>query len=151
MSNFVIRFWGSGLGQVLRWLLYIPIGLLLLWSVKLLSIVFFAWLFRDARGLVIIGLLFGGVALFIPAGGLYYLVGLMIMKTCPAPKVGMIIFGVLFYLFEIIGLVGSIIDLEWQESFIFATASIVCITIFSVILRISWDEPAEQFRQVNPA
>ena len=93
------KFWRTKTGLLLRWITYIPLGLLLLVFVQSTCMVFLTWLFRDTRDFFVIGLLLGGVAAVPAAVTLYYLSFRFISDMCPSPKPGMIIFGTVFYLF----------------------------------------------------
>lgn len=126
MSNF----WESKLGKIIRWALYIPVGLIFLELIKILSILFLVWFFGDMKGFLIIGILFGGVAFIWFAGFLYYLSILLISACCPAPKKGMLVFGTLYYLLSIYVIISYFQkDQRWEIITVSVLSTIVCAII----------------------
>lgn len=131
-------FWDTPIGLSIRWILYLPLGLVMLKITQFLSIAFLTWLFRDLRGLVIIGLLFGGLMFFFMAGAAFYAVAYLVMKICPAPRQGMAVFGVVFLCWELLIVVGSLIDHDWKTATIVVLTSAVSIVILGTLIVQSW-------------
>jgi hypothetical protein len=94
-------FWNSVFGKILRWLLYIPVGSILIVLIEVLSIAFFIWLFQgDMRMFIIIGFLFGALFSLLPIGVMLYYFSIIFANQmiCPSPKVGSVIFATLYIL-----------------------------------------------------
>lgn len=142
-----IRFWDSQAGRLIRWTLYVPLGLLALKAVQVGSILALTWLFRDVRGLVIIGFLFGGFGFIVMAGGIFYFVALLIAKICPNPKLGMVIFGVLYYLSEGLAAIHSILNHDGSTMGVILSAILLSGALLATVIYITWNEPETIRRQ----
>ena len=92
-------FWGGSLGRSIRWLTYVPIGIALLILVQSLALVIFSWLFHDGRDFFVVGILLGGLTALPATATIYYLSFFLIAEMCPSPKLGMVVFGTIYYLF----------------------------------------------------
>ena len=122
-------FWNSILGKIIRWISYIPIAFIAIVIIEVLSYMFFGWLFRDMRGFIIIGILFGGLFTLLPmVVMLYYFALFLSVNICPSPKVGSIIFGVLYGL----GAITQIIKIFTIEGAGIITTFIVIKIIFII-------------------
>ena len=108
--------------------------------VKIGCVLFLAWLFRDMRGLVIIGLLFGGIALFFLAGYIYYGSIKLISIVCPKPKPGMLVFATLYYLNELSIFISAFTrNDEIAEISAVAVPALICAAIAFFAFREAWN------------
>ena len=104
-------FWRSVLGKLIRWALYIPVGLVSVTLIESFALLFFGWFFHgDARWFLVVGILLGGLVVFgVPIVLLYF--GAIVLANrviCPIPRVGSIIFGTLYTLLSILWVVGFV-------------------------------------------
>ena len=113
MENYEPGFWQTIIGKALRWLAFVPIGIILTIAIEVLTILGTIWLFRgDLRLFIIIGILFGALFTAIPLI-MYTFYGAIYLSTviiCPTPKVGSIIFGTIYYLLTLPLLIGMFIN-----------------------------------------
>ena len=97
-------FWNSILGKFIRWMIYIPFGMILSHLVLALLTMSSLWSLYNIRGTIILLIILGGV----PLG--FYLYAIIqinymavdyIVSLCPYPKIGNILFGIVYYPFYI--------------------------------------------------
>lgn len=97
---------------ILRWLIYIPIGLTLHGLVFFGVMWFNLWLFADSgKFFIIVGLLLGCLFALLPM--VYFLCVLCWMAVtwiCPNPRIGIIIYATLYAL----GYIGGIVETPWS-------------------------------------
>jgi hypothetical protein len=111
------EFWESPFSRVIRWILYVPVGILILSLGAGLAQLFLEWLFKDLRGLLIIGVLLGGTSFIFAAGAAFWFLTIAISKICPRPKIGMVIFSTLYISMNIRYLILEIFgnnDMSWK-------------------------------------
>lgn len=92
-------FWNSVFGKILRWVIYIPAGLILLTIVETTSTFFFFWLFDgNMRTFIVVGIVLGGLSMLLPIVLIiyYFIIILANQIICPEPKRGSIIFSVMY-------------------------------------------------------
>jgi len=125
-----MNFWSTKAGLLIRWLIYLPLGLVALKVVEIGCAMFLGWLFRDMRGLVIIGFLFGGLIFVYFAGLLYYGAIRVVAAICPSPRPGMIVFATIYGVIQLSTLAGAIME-GWH---LVAASTVIssCIMAFAV-------------------
>ena len=81
-------------GKLLRWLIFIPTGLILMFILDLLLLTFLNWIFEnDLKKFVIIGIFFGGLFTIIPLSYVIYNgIGKLVASIAPNPKLASFIF-----------------------------------------------------------
>ncbi len=95
-------FWNSIPLVVIRWLVFLPIGLVILLIAESLAILLVGWVLSWASGVLLVFILIGGGSMLM---GLIaftgYGCGLLTGILCPNPKVGIITTGIVFLLWAI--------------------------------------------------
>jgi hypothetical protein len=118
-----VPFFQTTVGRVLRWLMFVPTGLLLMLILDSLLLSFLNWIFgNDLKKFVIIGIFLGGLATVVPMSYLLYSsIGRLVAWIAPIPKMASFIFSAII----IITLVNSIYNWNIQNMPNFWTASIM--------------------------
>ncbi len=129
------NFWDSVFGKILRWTSFIPVGAVLLLIIELLSLSFFVWLFQDFRGFVIIGVVFGGFFTFLPAIVMSYFGSIYLITKiiCPAPKLGVPIFGTLYLIGNLLNCFSLIYQGSWGMLFYKFVFIIIAVVTFIMV------------------
>lgn len=94
-------FWHTELGKSIRWILYLPVGLILMYLIENLTWHYCVWLNEASfKQLYIYSIVFGSFVTILPISILLYVGCLYLVNRiiCPKPKSGIVIFTV-FYLF----------------------------------------------------
>lgn len=136
-------FWHSKTGIALRWIFYIPAGLLLLKLVEVFGVVFLTWLFRDVRGLIIVGFLLGGLSFIFFAGYCYFQAFKLVVRMCPKTNPGMAVFGGVFLLLEFANVVSAFRLDPWQSATRVALSAVVCSVIAFFTIVDAWHSKAK--------
>jgi hypothetical protein len=95
-------FWDTVIGKIVRWLVYIPFGIITSYLVLGLSTISSLWLIYNLRGTIILLILLGGIPFLFYCYGM----GKIYLETisysilmCPNPKIGNVLFGTVYYPF----------------------------------------------------
>ncbi len=121
-------FWNTKLGIVIRWVAYIPFGLILLVLTEITILTFLTWLFGSIKGFLWMFLLGGGSALglIFVAIFLFHIICSWISKICPKENPGMTIFCTIYVLFKIFVIVGNIFAFSGGRSTLLILSAIIC-------------------------
>ncbi len=129
--------WNSLPVKILRYVAYIPISVFLLFILEVLFISFAMWLYRGSlREFIILSLLFG-LPMLAFLSFLYGSAYKGLMYLCPTPKVGSIIFSVIYILFSVLCISGAWVNLSGSKFIlyiIFKTAFMIAGIIVTVML-----------------
>ena len=91
--------WESWPAKILRWLVFLPLGLFLVYLLEFGLLFLNLWLFGDSlKELLVIGIFLGGLGFVLPiACALTY--GAVLLATrmvCPGPRVGAVLFAIAY-------------------------------------------------------
>ena len=91
-------------GKLLRWLIFIPVGLILILILDFLLMVFAEFMFgNDLKKFLVTGVFFGTVFIIIPFSYfLYVLIGKLVTYIAPNPKLASFIFTAVIILISIL-------------------------------------------------
>ena len=106
MDNTESSGWDSSWMRVLRYIFYIPVGVIFLKVVELLCMLFLIWLYRDMRTFVMVSILFGGLLIAFMAMYLFYSAIGAVEYRCPSKRTGMVVFTTIYILVEVSNLLG---------------------------------------------
>jgi len=135
-----IKFTHTIFGKLLRWLIFIPVGLILMFILDLLLLTFLNWIFEnDLKKFVIIGIFLGGLFTIIPLSYVFYNgIGKLVASIAPNPKLASFIFSAIIILI----LINSIYNWRIINLPNFWVASIMqsLTTLFVIFGLFSFDE-----------
>lgn len=128
MGNKNSGFWGSTFGQVLRWILLVPVALLLFRLAEYIPILaadFLASLDAPAWGMLLILLMGGGFFLYLLFMGAL-LAPNLVSLIAPNTKVGLSIVGLIYAIIQLLNVINSFLVQSWHIAVI---KTIVGVTI----------------------